>query len=98
MPDFGVGNQGVTSSFAANLALRAKTRIYADNSRFMRINFIRINPLKSVSIRVFVRSAKFARLACLIHAASVHPGPGSNPHFRDSEQLKKFPSKLNLPF
>ena len=21
-----------------------------------------------------------ARLACLIHAASVHPGPGSNPH------------------
>ena len=49
MPDFGVGNQGVTNSFAT-----------------IRQNF----PCGKLGRTV--------RLACLIHAASVHPEPGSN--------------------
>ena len=49
-----------------------------------------------------MRSTALVRLACLIHAASVHPGPGSNPQSNpskdgyriESEQLEIYNRKL----
>jgi len=36
-----------------------------------------------------VTNGRLVRLACLIHAASVHPGPGSNPQEKTSQSNKK---------
>ena len=38
------------------------------------------------------------RLACLIHAASVHPGPGSNPLIKVTGSKRHGTRKMRLPF
>ncbi len=60
---------------------RVRTRVLLTRSPLTKIF-----PLSSTQIvlLLFTFQTKFkkwsVRLACLIHAASVHPGPGSNPH------------------
>src|SRR3989344_2459765 len=67
--------QGITNSFATPCALRTSHK--SIKSKVYKV-FFTLRTLRTFHFQL-VCKAHSVRLACLIHAASVHPGPGSNP-------------------